>query len=93
MAAWAGFLEAQAPYTAIEIPALVRREKLLRQERCNITSPRLGRRFLNWSKAEQETQGFESNFWMCFRPGLCAGAVKRRLTTVDTLSGDGEQHY
>ena len=28
-------------------------------------SPRLGRRFLNCSKAEQEIQGFESNYWMC----------------------------
>ena len=43
------------------------------------------RRFLNWSKAEQETQGFESNSWMCFRPGLCAGAMKKRLPTRNTL--------
>ena len=56
-------------------------------------SPRLGRRFLNWSKAEQETQGFDSRFWMCFRLGLCAGAMKRCLTTGDTLSGDDVKHY
>ena len=53
-------------------------------------SPRLGQRFLNWSIVEQETQGLESNCWICFRLGLCAGAMKRRITTGDTLSGDGD---